>query len=115
MQSLPGYDAWLEYPYQQYHDSDDRYTEIIASLNTMTVTEVEALDDGIATTMYPAWDKAGVQDDEAKAAYAHIKWPTFLSYWNPSKEEMGAIEHAIDWWADKTIEKEEEERLNGPY
>ncbi len=112
MQSLPGYDTWLESPYQQYHDNDDRYNELIASLNTMTITEVEALDDGIATTIYPAWDKAGVHDDEANA---HIKWPTFLKYWNPSKGEVEKLENAIDMWAKLIIEKEEEERRDGPY
>ena len=110
MQSLPGYDAWLEYPYQQYHTSDDRYNELVAELETMNVYEVERLDNAIAEAMFPAWDKMELHDEEAKEAYYNMKWPEFLLSWDPSKEEMGALERAIDWWADKIIEDEEDER-----
>ncbi len=104
----------MENPYQE-DDNEDRYNELIAELEEMTVIEVEELDNAIAESIYPAWEAVGVECDEEKQTYAHIKWPKFLKYWNASKEEIYFLERAIDWWADKIIEQEEEEKENGPY
>lgn len=97
MPTLPGYDAWLEEPYQRGWDVAEAIEDRRAVIDQQSVSAVTRLDDSITGALdHPAWLLTGDDDPgAAKRHYGHMALEDFKSLCRAKGLDLAELETAL--------------------